>query len=117
MTKQIRQKVISVVEIGFEEVGHFDHYGIEFIDDEPHFVRFKYGKNRYIISTSIVEIGEFELPVTKMNYIEPKHWWQRRRVEVETVGRCSGSWVVLSDGRKIYVHETLEELTKMIEED
>lgn len=117
MIKSFKQKIITVLEIGFADNGHFDEDAIEFIDHETHFIRYRHSKTRYLVSSSIVEIGEFELPVTKINYIKPKHWWQCRRVEVETVGRCSGSWVVLSDGRKIYVHETLEELTKMIEGD
>lgn len=116
MTQIIKQKVLNVSEIGYAENKHFDDETLEFIDFNDHFVRFRHDVNRYVISTAIAEIGEFELPVTKVNHVKAEHWYQSDSVEVETVGRCSGSWIRLMDGRKIYVRETMDDLIKMIEE-
>lgn len=116
MTKIIKQKVIDVFEIGYVENRHYDAESIDIIDFNSHFVRFNHDVRRYIVSTAIAEIGEFELPITRINYIRAKHWYQSDDVEVETIGRCSGSWIKLMDGTKIYVRNTLDELKKMIEE-
>lgn len=111
-------RVITVHEIGGKSSLYIDDNGALY-EAPSHFEKYEKERTHHFLLHAIKEIGPCDLPVLEFRKIRRPGflgWLGESAVECKKIKEVSGAWITTSDGEKILVSETVEELKKLIED-
>lgn len=116
----INPKIITVHEIGFPKDFFYIKETEDLLDFQSrHFAKYDSPHIRNISSLSVVEIGNFSLPIMKIKPTVKKFRWfpllSNTVYKTEITGHVDGGWIKLSDKTVIYVQENENKLKMLIE--